>query len=117
MACWNASRAARVWRGGSGAGAAGFDVAAGAVGDLAGGGGALADRGGDVVVADVEDFAQHEDGALGRCECFEHEHERPGHAFGEFGVGGDVRGGEQGFGQPGADVGLFAALHAAQPVE
>ena len=79
--------------------------------------GALVDRRRDLVVADVEGLAQHEDGALGRRERLEDEHHRHRHALGELDVLGHVRRGEQRLGQPGADVRLLAALHGAQPVE
>ena len=78
------SSAARVCAGGDRlARAAGVDVLAGAVGDLADGRGALVDGGRDLVVADVEDLAQHEDGALGRRQRLEDEHQRHRHALGE----------------------------------
>ena len=90
--------------------AAGVDVLAGAVRDLAYGGRALVDGRRDLVVADVEDLAQHEDGALGRRERLEDEHQRHRHALGQLDVLGHVRRGEQRLGQPGADVGLLAPL-------
>jgi RNA polymerase sigma-70 factor (ECF subfamily) len=45
-------------------------VRPGPAGDLAYGGGRLVDRGRDLVVAEVEDLAQHEDRALGRREDY-----------------------------------------------
>ena len=104
-------------RGDRAARSAGFDVAAGAVGDLVHGGGSLVDRGRDLVIAESECFAQHEHRPFGRGQCLEHEHQRHRHAFGEFDVGGHIRCGEQWLRQPRAYVSLPAPFHRAQPVE
>jgi hypothetical protein len=87
------------------------------VGDLADGRRALADGGGDLVVAHAERLAQDEDGAFGRRQRLQHEHQRHRHALRELDVIRHVRGGEQRLRQPLADVRLSAPLHRAQPVE
>jgi hypothetical protein len=91
------------------------DVRPRPVGDLADGGGTLADGLGDLVVIQVEDLAQHEHRPLGRVKRLQHEQHRHRDAVGQFDVGGHVGRGQQRFGQPGADVGLLAAADRPQP--
>ncbi|MDH6192755.1 hypothetical protein M2168_005787 [Streptomyces sp. CZ24] len=102
-------------RRGGGARAPRRDVRPGPVGDLADRGLALADRLGDLRVLDREDLAQHEDRALGRRQRLQHQQHRHREAVGQLHVLGHVGCGEQGFGQPGADVGLLAAAERPQP--
>jgi hypothetical protein len=89
-------------------------VLAGAVRDLAHRGRRLVDRGGDVVVGEVEDLAQDEHRALGGRERLEHGQHRDRDALGELDVLGDVGAGEQRLGQPLADVVLSAARQRPQ---
>ena len=77
--------------------------------------GLLSDGFGDLVVAEVEHLAQHEDRPLGRREGLEHQQHRHRDAVGQLDVLGHVRRGEQRLGQPRADVGLLAAAERAQP--
>ena len=95
----------------------GLDVVAGAVGDLAHGGGRLVHGVRDLVVPDVEDLAQHEHRPLGRRQGLEHHEHRGRDAVGELDVLGHVGRGEQRLGQPRPDVRLALARQGAQPVQ
>src|SRR5262249_35169418 len=61
--------------------AAGIDVLAGTVGDLADGRGALVDGSRDLVVAEIERLAQHEDGAPRRGQRLSNEDWSPRHTL------------------------------------
>ena len=91
------------------------DVRPRPVRDLADRGRAFADGFGDLVVGQVEHLAQHEHRPLVRREGLEHQQHRHRDAVGQFDVLGHVGRGQQGLGQPGADVGLLAAAERAQP--
>jgi hypothetical protein len=84
----------------------------------------LADRrlrlvhgGRDLVVRDLEDLAQHKHRALGRRERLQHSEHRDRHPLGQLDVLGYVRTGEQGLGQPLADILLTPAAQRPEPVE
>jgi hypothetical protein len=87
------------------------------VSDLADRGGALANGFGDLVVGQIEDFAQHEYRPLGRRERLKHQQHRHRHAVRQLDVLGHVGRGQQRLGQPGADVRLLAAAEGSQPGE
>nr|BFF26040.1 hypothetical protein GCM10025732_40050 [Glycomyces mayteni] len=97
-------------------GAAGLDVAAGAVRGLADRGRGAPEHRGDLAEAVAEDVGEHEHGAFGGRQRLQDHHERHGHRLDVDGavgsvVGGAVRPGGHRFGQPRPDVGLAAAAH------
>jgi hypothetical protein len=105
--------------GGLEAGAPGVDVAAGADRDLAAGGLRAVDDRGDLGEREVEHLVQQEDRPLDGGERLEHDEEGRRERVGPLGVGGRVgrRVGEQGLGQPIADVGLAAHAGRAQVID
>jgi hypothetical protein len=115
---WSASSAARVWAGETtprGRPAATCARARWAI--WRGRGRALVDGFGDLVVLQIEHLAQHEHRPLGRRERLQHQQHRHRDAVGQLDVLGHIGRGQQRLGQPGADVGLFAAAERSQPVE
>ncbi|MNE06901.1 hypothetical protein D3C80_995010 [compost metagenome] len=91
-------------------------MATGAVGQLAHRGGIAFQRRRHLVKADLEDVVQQEGGALQRRQPLHGGHQRQGQVVGEgFGLG--LRVGDQGLGQPGADIGLAPGAGGFQLVQ